>query len=305
MNWKIKLVLLFARLRKPIDSTSVTSISALRRKSDRAAWLGSVLFDKKLPVSTITDLTANKVPVRLYKNSNRSQQRVIVYYHGGGFVLYGIYSHDYACRRLCRMNDCIVVSVDYRLAPEHPWPAAHEDAFAALQWVRENIAAYGGNAEDLVLAGDSAGANLSACMAHRCKKANIPLTAQVLIYPWVDGKLNNPSIEKNGKDYLLERDTMFWFQKQYTPRKEDQCLPELSPYYETDFTGLAPAFILTAQLDPLKDDGYKYHQQLKDAGNVVRYQEYPYLFHGFFNIPGVHPLAMKSYSDVREFLKSV
>lgn len=305
MNWKIKLVLLFARLRKPIDSASVKSIADLRKKSDRAAWLGSLLFDKKLPVESVTDLSANGTPIRIYKNNDSPQQRVIIFYHGGGFVLYGIYSHDNACRRLCRMNDCMVVSVDYRLAPEYVWPAAHEDAFAALQWVRENITAYGGNPEDLVVAGDSAGGNLSACMAHRCKKENILLTAQVLIYPWTDGKLNNPSIEKNGKGYLLEKDTMFWFQQQYTPRKKDQCLPELSPTYETDSTGLAPAFILTAQFDPLRDDGYKYYLQLKEAGNHVRYQEYPYLFHGFFNIPGVHPMALKAYDDVRDFLKSV
>ena len=102
-----------------------------------------------------------------------------------------------------------------------------------------------------------------------CKKENIPLTAQILVYPWIDGKLNNPSIERNGKGYLLEKETMFWFQKQYTPRKEDQCIPEISPCYETDFTGLAPAFMLTAEFDPLLDDGIKYFQQLKAAGKDV------------------------------------
>ncbi len=138
------------------------------------------------------------------------------------------------------MTTCIVVSVDYRLAPEYTFPVAHEDSFKALQWVRQNIKTYGGNPEDLVVGGDSAGGNLSACMAHRCKKENIHLKAQILIYPWIDGRLNNPSIDRNGTGYMLTKGTMFWFQKKYTPRVEDRCVPNVSPCFETDFTGLAP-----------------------------------------------------------------
>lgn len=305
MNWKVKLVLLFGRLRKPIDITNKIDIGALRRKSDRAAWYGSVLFDKKVPIAYITDTSANGVPVRIYNNSEQKNQRVMMYYHGGGFVLYGIYSHDYVCRRLCSMNNCIVVSVDYRLAPEHPYPASHDDSFTAIQWVLKNIESYGGNPADLVLAGDSAGGNLSACMAHRCKREGIPLKAQILIYPWIDGKLNNPSIDRNGKGYLLEKQTMFWFQTQYTPRKDDQCVPEISPCYQTDFTGLPPSFTITAQFDPLLDDGFKYYTQLKNAGNNAQYEEYLGLFHGFFSIPGVHPMAMKAYHDIKDFLNKV
>jgi acetyl esterase len=305
MGWKVNLVLLFGKLRKPMDISESIDIPTLRKKSDRAAWLGSVLFDKKVPVKNITDTSADGVPVRIYNNNDEKDQRVIVYYHGGGFVLYGLYSHDYCCRRLCKMNNCIVVAVDYRLAPEHPFPAGHDDAFIALQWVRKNIATYGGNPEDLVLMGDSAGGNLSACLAHRCRNEGIPLTAQVLIYPWIDGKLNNPSIDKNGKGYLLEKPTMFWFQQQYTPKVEDRLRPDLCPCYQTDFTGLAPSFTITAQFDPLVDDGLKYYSQLKQAGNNARYEEYPGMFHGFFNTPGVDPVAMKAFRDVKEFLDAL
>jgi acetyl esterase len=305
MNWKVKLVLLFARIRKPIDASTSVDIASLRKKSDRATWLGTFLFDRKVKIFKTTDTTANGIPVRIYQNSEAKNQRVIIYYHGGGFVLYGIYSHNNVCKRLCQMNNCMVVSVDYRLAPEHTFPAAHNDAFNALQWVRENISAYGGNPDDLVVAGDSAGGNLSACMAHRCKKENIPLKAQVLVYPWIDGKLNNPSIEKNGQGFLLEKETMFWFQEQYTPRSEDHCVPEISPCYENDFSGLAPAFIITAQYDPLLDDGFKYHQQLKTAGNKTRYCEYKEMFHGFFSLPLMHPLAMQTYFDIQQFLKEL
>lgn len=305
MNWKIKLVLLFGKLRKPVDPGVNQDMKTLRAKSDRAAWLGTFLFDKHVEIKSTEDATANGVPVRIYKNREEQNQRVIIYYHGGGFALYGIYSHDNVCRRLCKMNSCLVVSVDYRLAPEHTFPTAHEDSFAAIKWVMANIETYGGNPNDLVVCGDSAGGNLSACMAHRCKREGISLKAQVLVYPWVDGRLSNPSIDRNGTGYLLEKQTMFWFQQQYTPLKEDQCKPEISAYHETDFTGLAPAFVLTAQFDPLLDDGYKYYQKLKGAGNKASYNEYEGLFHSFFSLPGVHPCAMKSYYDIQEFLKSV
>jgi acetyl esterase len=267
--------------------------------------LGSFLYDSKTPVLSVDNLKANGVPVRIYRNSNLQNQRVIIYYHGGGFVLYDLDSHDYVCRRLCAMNNCIVVSVDYRLAPEFYFPNAHEDAFKALLWVKENIDAYGGNPSDLVVMGDSAGANLSACMAHKCKKELIKLKAQVLIYPWIDGKLDNPSITRNGEGYLLNKDTIFWFRRQYTPLEEDRCHPDVSPKYQSDFSGLPPAFILTAEYDPLLDDGINYAGQLKEAGNKVEYKMYPQLVHGFFNIPKVAPEAMQAYRDIAEFLKTV
>lgn len=304
MNWKTKLVLAFTNLRKPIDGEG-TEINTLRSKSVSAAKLGSLLFDKKLPVSKVTDVTADGVPLRIYQNNSTAGKRVIVYYHGGGFVLYGLDSHDNVCRRLCRMNECVVVSVDYRLAPEYSFPAAHEDAFTAIQWVLKNIESYGGNPKDMVVAGDSAGGNLAACMAHRCRKENIKLSAQVLIYPWVDGKLNNPSIDRNGEGYMLTKETMFWFQKQYTPRVEDQCVPAVSPCYEAEFSELAPAFILTAQFDPLLDDGFKYYGQLKAAGNTVIYKEYAGLIHGFISIPGIDAEAMKAFDDIKDFLKKI
>lgn len=203
------------------------------------------------------------------------------------------------------MNNCIVVSVDYRLAPEHTFPAAHEDAFTAIQWTRRTIHEFGGDPSQMIVAGDSAGGNLAACMAHKCRKENIPLLAQILVYPWIDGKLNNPSIDKNAKGYLLEKETMFWFQQQYTPRREDQCKPSVSPCYERDFAGLPPAFILTAQFDPLLDDGRKYSEQLRAAGVCVHYKEYPQLIHGFFSIPGVSKEAMQAYQDIRNFLRNL
>jgi acetyl esterase len=277
----------------------------MRREAERAARIGSFLFDKKIFIASVTDESAHGVPVRIYNNSTAKNQRVIIYYHGGGFVLYGLDSHDRVCRRLCAMNSCIVVSVDYRLAPEHPFPAATDDAFTVIRWAVANIEKYRGNPKQLILAGDSAGGTLSACMAHRCKKESIPLMAQVLIYPWVDGRLNTASIERNGKGYLLEKEAMRWFQKQYTPRPEDHCNPLASPYYENDFTNLAPAMILAAEFDPLLDDARMYYEKLKAAGNKAIYREYKGQIHGFFNIPNISGEAMQSYRDIKDFLNQL
>lgn len=305
MNWKVKTVLLFGKLRKPIELTGEIDIKAMRKQADSAVRLGSFLFDDKLPVTNITDTTADGVPVRIYKDTPESGQRVIIYYHGGGFVFYGLDSHDHVCRRLCKMNRCIVVAVDYRLAPEHTFPAAHKDAFTAIQWTLANIEKYGGDPTKLILHGDSAGGNLAACMAHKCKRENIPILAQILVYPWIDGRLDTPSIARNGEGYILTKQSMLWFQQQYTPRIEDQCHPDVSPCFESDFSNLAPAFILTAELDPLLDDGFSYYQQLKAANKKVEYKEYKALIHAFFSLPKLSKEAMQSYRDIRSFLETV
>ena len=121
----------------------------------------------------------------------------------------------------------------------------------------------------------------------------------------MDGRLSDPSITRNGQGYLLEKETMFWFQKQYTPKAEDHCVPEVSPCFETNFAGLAPAMVLTAEYDPLLDDGKNYHQQLTSAGVKSEYYEYRALIHGFFNLPFVHKNAFKAYTDIQQFLTTV
>jgi acetyl esterase len=200
------------------------------------------------------------------------------------------------------MNDCIVVSVAYRLAPEYTFPDAHNDAFHATQWVKENISKYGGNSGSIILAGDSAGGNLATCVAIKCRDFEIPIKAQILIYPWIDGKLENASIKRNGAGYLLTKESIFWFRKTYTPNEADRCHPDVSPKYQSDLSELAPAFILTAEFDPLLDDGKNYAMQLKEFGNHVKYKEYPTLIHGFMNIPKVSKYALQAYEDIRAFI---
>ena len=303
MNWKTRLVLLFANISKPLTVRRGKDIAVLRAESAKAARLGSLLFDKKIAVFNTQDIALLNFNIRIYRPTDKQQLPVMVYYHGGGFMLYGIDSHDLVCRRLCTMNQCIVVSVDYRMAPEFTFPTAHQDAFEAIRWTIENIKTYGGDTTKLILAGDSAGGNLAACMANKCRDEKINVVAQILIYPWVDGKLDNPSIERNGEGYMLTRDSMLWFQEQYTPNPNDHCNPLVSPIYQQNFTDLAPAFVLTATFDPLIDDGILYAKKLQEAGNEVQYCEYKELIHGFFNLPYLSSEAIKAYNDIALFLK--
>lgn len=305
LNWKTKLVLKFTGMRDSFKYDRPVNMEKLRKGTDSAAKLGSFLFDSKINIKKVENTLANNIPIRIYSHNNQQDLPVMIYYHGGGFAILGLDSHDNVCRRLCKMNKCIVVSVDYRLAPEHSFPAAHNDAFTALKWTLDNISKYNGNPKELILVGDSAGGNLAACMAHRCKKDNIPVTAQILVYPWIDGKMNNPSIERNGAGYMLTKEALFWYQNMYTPNENDRLKPEVSPCYEVDFKGLAPAFIITAEYDPLLDDGKNYYEQLSNAGNKAEYKEYPGMIHGFFNLPKISPVAMQTYKDIKVFLNSI
>lgn len=306
MNWKLRFLLWFVNNVQPIRSVDTVNIGKERENTIRASALGKLLFDTKKEVKEVRDFSVDGIKVRLYRNSSSPAQKVIVYFHGGGFVFYNIDSHDYVTRRLCAMNDCTVISVNYRLAPEHTFPAAHLDAYKVIEYVATHAEELGIDASKIIVAGDSAGGNLAACAVHHFKNnPDVKIAAQVLIYPWVDGKIASDSIERYKEGFLLTKQAMLWFQQMYTPNKEDQLNPEVSPIYHTDFKGLAPAFVLTAEYDPLKDEGKAYADKLKAAGNVVLYKDYKALVHGFFNLPKLSEESMQAYYDIQAFLKKI
>jgi len=303
MNLKLRFLLWFVNNVQPIRQVDYKDIPGQRKKSEKVADLGKLLFDKKTDVREIKDSAVEGIPIRIYRYSAAPKQPVIIYFHGGGFVYYSIASHDYVARRHCALNQCTVISVDYRLAPEHPFPAAHQDAYTVIEYVSEHAAALGIDASKIIVAGDSAGANIAACACHHFKNhPKIKLAAQVLVYPWVDGKLDTPSIEKYKTGYLLTKDAMQWFQQAYTPDPADHCNPEVSPLYQNDFKNLPPCFVLTAEYDPLKDEGFSYSQKLKVGGNSVWYKDYKGLIHGFMNMPFLSSESMRAYSDIQAFL---
>ncbi len=227
----------------------------------------------------------------------------IVFYHGGGFVLGDLDCYDPICRSLANESGCRVVAVDYRLAPEHPFPAAVEDCFAALKWVENNAAAIGVDANRIAVAGDSAGGNLAAVTALAAKEKGSPsLGFQLLIYPAAAASLDTASAQAYGRGYFLDLPTITWFMKQYAP-KPDANDPRLIPMAAKDVSGLPPAYIVTAGLDPLHDGGQAYAEKLKAAGVKVTHVDYPTMIHAFFNMQNFLPVAREAIAAAAKAVK--
>ena len=208
---------------------------------------------------------------------------VIVYYHGGGWVVGSIDESDTLGRKLAERTSCAVVLVDYRLAPEHRYPVAVDDSYAALEWAAAHMDEIAGREVPLIVAGDSAGGNLSAVMAVRARDRNGPeIAMQVLIYPVTDANVDRPSYLDPENQLLLNRDSMIWFFDHYIPDPAQRTEPDASPIYTEDLSGLPPAVVLTAEHDPLRDEGEEYAQRLEDAGVEVNMQRHKGQMHAFF-----------------------
>ena len=213
------------------------------------------------------------IPVRVFRPSGEGTAGGLVYYHGGGWVIGDLDSHDSLCRQFCAGAGVVVVSVDYRLAPEHPCPAASEDAWAALGWVAANADELGIDTGRLAVGGDSAGGNLAALMALRARDAGGPaLGLQVLIYPATDLVMAHPSITENGEGYFLTAESMQWFCGHYLGVDREHGDPTdatVSPLRANSLAGVAPARVVTAEFDPLRDEGNAYAAALEAAGVPV------------------------------------
>jgi len=209
----------------------------------------------------------------------------LIYYHGGGFVIGNIETHDSTCRRLANRSRCQVISIDYRLSPEHPFPAPIDDGIAAFRHIRDEAAAFGADAARLAVGGDSAGGAMAAvvCQAMRDAKEAGP-AFQMLIYPATDSSKESASRQACAEGYFLTKGLMDWFWKAYVPAGTDLADLRLSPLLAKDFTGLPPAFVLTAGYDPLRDEGRAYADRLIDAGVKTTYVNYPGTIHGFFSL---------------------
>ena len=210
---------------------------------------------------------------------------VLVYYHGGGWVLGSIDEYDTVARKLAERTSCAVVLVEYRLAPEHRYPAAVDDSYAALEWVGQNVKYIAGREVPLIVAGDSAGGNLAAVMAVRARARNgPPIALQVLIYPVTDSDLDLPSYADPENQLLLTRDGMIWFWDHYIPDSSRRSEPDASPLHTDNLSGLPPTVILTAEHDVLRDEGEAYAARLQEADVKVNLKRYPGQMHGFFTL---------------------
>ncbi|MCX7367215.1 MAG: alpha/beta hydrolase [Alphaproteobacteria bacterium] len=209
----------------------------------------------------------------------------LIYYHGGGFVIGNIATHDSTCRRLANKSRCQVISIDYRLAPEHPFPAPIDDGIAAFRHIRDNAASFGVDPTRLAVGGDSAGGQMAAVVCQTCRDAGEAMPAfQMLIYPATDSSKESGSRKSFAEGYFLSKALMDWFWKAYVPAGTDLADLRLSPLLAKDLAGLPPAFVLTAGYDPLRDEGRAYADRLIDAGVKTTYVNYPGTIHGFFSL---------------------
>ena len=232
----------------------------------------------------------------------------ILYLHGGGFVVGDLDCYDGLCRTFANESGCRVISVDYRLAPEHPFPAAVDDCFAAFQWVQTNASDLSVDPNRLAVAGDSAGGNLAAvvCLLAAHSKIRPKIAHQLLIYP--DTRVSSASAERPfGSGYFLDNRTIEQYHRDYMPARYDPADWCLSPIEAKDVSGLPPTYIITAGFDPLRQDGVDYAEKLKAAGVAVMHVDYPTMIHGFFCMPGLIPLASEAIAAaahaVRDGLK--
>ncbi|MAE95173.1 MAG: hypothetical protein CL910_10985 [Deltaproteobacteria bacterium] len=267
----------------------------------------------ELPIASVQDRTlpgpAGDIPVRIYLPEVEGTPPVLVYFHGGGWVIGSIETHDGSCRELANEVGCAVVSVDYRLAPEHPYPAAADDCYAVAAWVAEHGAELGVDGSRLAIGGDSAGGNLSAVVALMARDRGTPQIAfQLLIYPVTDADFTRSSYVENATGYLLEADAMKWFWNHYVPDPAQRAEAYCSPLRAGDLAGLPPALVLTAELDPLRDEGEAYGQRLKEAGVTVTTTRYDGMIHGFFAmgllVEGAREAVAEASTALRGALRS-
>lgn len=261
-----------------------------------------------IELASITDRTipgpAGEIPVRIYRPSDAPGLPVTVFFHGGGWVIGDLESHDHCCRTIASKAECVVVAVDYRLAPEAKFPAAIDDAWAATEWVATHGDELGVDASRLAVAGDSAGGNLAAVVANTSRDhEHVEVISQVLIYPVVDGECDRPSMSENAEGYLLTSTAMDFFHGHYSRSEADLADPRFSPIL-ADLEGAAPAVVITAEFDPLRDQGNAYAVKLTEAGVDVDHVQYDGMFHGFFSMDAGLDVAKDAQEQVANALRA-
>jgi acetyl esterase/lipase len=261
------------------------------------------------PVAKVEDRTipgpGGEIPVRIYAPEGSSPMPVLVFFHGGGWVIGNIESHDALCRTLTNAAGCVTVSVDYRLAPEAKFPAAAEDCYAATLWVAENAAAMGWDPKRIAVGGDSAGGNLAAVVPLMARDRGRPSIAfQLLMYPVTDGSLATGSMRELAEGYFLTHAAMVWFWNHYARDESDYHHPYAAPINAADVRGLPPALVITAEFDPLRDEGEAYASRMLAAGVPVTCSRYDGTIHGFVSMAANLDLGKKAIAQSAAALKA-
>lgn len=271
--------------------TQTYSAAELREQYRQRESTSTEYLEYVTQVSDTAITTASHaIPVRLYYPSGKSNLPIVVYYHGGGFVFGTLNEYDLLCAKLAQKASALVVSVDYRLAPEHPYPAPGKDAYHALQWVYQHANTLGGDSTRIAVAGDSAGGNLAAVVSLMARDSGQTIIDyQVLLYPATQSiDLTTESHQNFGEDYGLTTAQVDWFIEQYLPNKSERYEAYASPLLADNLSNLPPALIVLAGFDPLKTEGQEYAKKLNAAGVPVILSDYKSMIHGFANIPEFH-----------------
>jgi acetyl esterase len=274
-------------------------LDVLRRGSLLAAPIN---FGPADDVASVEDMDAGGVPARVYRPHDATGA-ALVFFHGGGWVVCDLETHDPLCRTLAARSGCTIVAVDYRRAPEHRFPAAVDDAWTATRWVAANAAELGCDPARIGVGGDSAGGNLAAVVARRARDSGPALAFQLLVYPVTDHRFDTASYEALAEGYGLTRETMQWYWDQYLARPEDGDDPDASPLRADDLRGVAPALVVVAGYDPLCDEGVAYAERLADAGVPTSFVRYDGLIHGFIRMPGVIEAAGAALDETAAALR--
>ena len=250
----------------------------------------------------IREVLAGSIPCRLYRPSAKTDLGLLVYFHGGGWTIGDLNSHDGVCRSLANKSGHAVLSVDYRLAPEHKFPAAYDDCVTTVKWAHDNPAALGIDNTRIAVGGDSAGGNLAAAVA---LAEVVPLKFQMLIYPSVDMSMKSPSIDENAHAPVLTKAVMLWFGDNYMGENGDRTAVSASPILATDdaLKRMPPAIVITAQYDPLRDEGEAYGKRLVENGVSATITRYYGAFHGFFNMHAILDDAQSAHAQAATLLK--
>ena len=292
--------------RKMIEATAALNLPPTSRMTPAQARMSVRERSAALPREEIASVRDHQVAVqggtmtvRVFTPRGPAPKPALVYFHGGGWVTGDIDTHEGICRTLANAADCVVASVDYRCAPENTFPTAAEDSYAATRWVVEEANALGVDARRLAVCGDSAGGNLAAAVALMARDRGGPaLSLQVLVYPVTDCDFDRPSYKENAEGYILTSESMRYYWDQYVPNAADRVHPYVSPIRAASLAGLPPALVITAEYDPLRDEGEAYARALGAAGVPVTQSRYPGMIHAFFRFTNVMDAARAAVAEV-------